>query len=211
MEFQRARTEDQIAGRQREIIAACDAIYRENGYTSVNFKAISGITSISRPSIYNYYKTKEEIFLDVLKYDYQKWEKELKAHYKRKPKMTKKEYCIFLTGLIARHEKYMELVTIYIHPIEVNSRLEKLTSFKVVMHDFFETLLQGVRKYFPRTTEQQKQAFLFNLMVMVTGAYSYTHLSKKQIQASLNADPEYKTPSFRPIIYSLLMILLRDF
>ena len=211
MEFQRARTEDQIAGRQKEIIAACDAIYREKGYAAAHFKAISGITSISRPSIYNYYKTKEEIFLDVLKLDYQKWEKELKAHYKKTQKMNKKGFCAFLSKLIARHEKYLELVTIYIHPIEVNSRLEKLTSFKTVMHGFFETLLEGVNKYFPRTANHKKQAFLFNLMVMVTGAYSYTHLSEKQIQASLNADPEYKTPVFRRIVYSLLMMLLRDF
>ena len=211
MEFQRARTEDQIAGRQKEIIDACDAIYRKNGYAAVNIKAISGITSISRPSIYNYYKTREEIFLDVLKQDYLKWEKELKSHYKRKPRMNKKEFGAFLTKLITRHEKYLELVTVYIHPIEVNSRLEKLTSFKVVMHGFFETLLQGIHKYFPHTTEQQKQAFLFNLMVMVTGAYSYTHLSEKQVQASLNADPEYKTPPFRPVIYNLLMVLLKDF
>ena len=210
MEFQRARTEEQIAGRQREIITVCDAIYREKGYEAVHFKAVSQMTTISRPSIYNYYKTKEEIFLDVLKRDYFKWEEELKFHYKKTPKMTKNEYCSFMTKSLKKHEKYLELITIYIHPIERNSRLEKLTSFKTEIHHFFQIILEGLTKYFPGATDEQKQRILFYLMIIVTGAYSHTHLTEKQIEAIKTADPEEKIPNFRTVCYDALLMLLRD-
>ena len=76
-EFKRARTKEQIASRQEDIITACDAIYREKGYEAVYIKAVSKMTSVSRPSIYNYYNTKEEIFLDLLKRDFAKWTEEI--------------------------------------------------------------------------------------------------------------------------------------
>jgi len=210
MEFQRARTEEQIADRQEEVISACDALYLEKGYEAVHFKAISQTTSISRPSIYNYYKTKEEIFLDVLKRDYIRWEEELKSHYRKIPKMSKKEYCSFMARSLKKHEKYLELITIYIHPIERNSSLEKLTLFKAEIHNFFQIILEGLQKYFPGITAGQKQKVLFYLMVMVTGAYSYTHLTEKQIQAMKNADPEEQIPDFYQVCHDSLFMLLRD-
>jgi len=210
MGFQRARTEEQIAGRQEEIISACDTLYLEKGYEAVHFKAISQITSISRPSIYNYYKTKEDIFLDVLKRDYIRWEKELKTHYAKINKMTKNEFCNFIIKSLIKHEKYLELITIYLHPIEINSSLEKLTSFKTQIYNFFGTIHYGLHKYFPRFTAQKRQKILFYFMAMVTGAYSHTHLTEKQIKAMKNADPDDVIPDFRQVCRDGLMMLLRD-
>jgi len=210
MGFQRARTEKQVADRQDEIISACDEIYRKKGYEAVHIKAISGLTSISRPGIYNYYKTRDDILLDVLKRDYIKWEEELLAHYRKIKKMTREAYCSFMAHSLKKHEKYLELVTIYIHPIERNSSLEKLSSFKMEIHRFFQIILEGLAQYFPRTSKKQRRSILFYLMVIITGAYSHTHLTEKQIQAIKNADPDDTTPDFHRVCYDALMMLMRD-
>ena len=210
MEYQRARTKEQIADRQAEIIAACDAIYREKGYEAVHFKAVSQMTSISRSSIYNYYKTKEEIFLDVLIQDYIRWKKELLSHYKRTPRMKKNQYCLFITKSLKKHEKYLELITVYLYQIEKNSSLEKLISFKAEIHQFLGSIQAGLSKYFPGITNRQKQKFVFYLMVIVTGAYAHTHMTEKQIQAAKYADPEGKTPDFHQVCYEGLLMLLSD-
>ena len=52
-----------IIQRKNEIIDACAALYQTKGFREVTIKDISQKTSISRPSIYNYFETKEEIFL----------------------------------------------------------------------------------------------------------------------------------------------------
>ena len=51
-----------VATRREEIIDACEKLYKEVGFKSVNIKLIGENISCSRTSIYNYFETKEEIF-----------------------------------------------------------------------------------------------------------------------------------------------------
>jgi len=210
MAFQRARTEEQIASRQEEIITACDTIYREKGYEAVHFKAVSKMTSISRPTIYNYYKTKEEIFLDILKRGFTNWTEELKAHFATTPKMTKEEFCAFLADSLLKHEKYFELLAVYIQPIEMNSSLEKLTAFKESMQSFPGIFLEGLDKYFPDAKDEDKRKFMRYFIISVHGIFPLTHLSKKQIQASKKVNSEYKVPNFRQICFDVLLLLMAN-
>ena len=210
MNFQRARTEKQVASRQEEIIAVCDAIYCEKGYEAVHFKAVSRMTSISRPTIYNYYCTKEEIFLDIIKRDFAKWTDELKAHFDTTEKMTKEEFCAFLANSLVKHEKYFELLAVYIHPIEKNSRLEKLTAFKEAIQPFSGVFLSGLDKYFSNAKNEDKKQFYFHFQAVVHGMYPLTHLSKKQEQAAKKANPEYNVSDFRQACFNILLLLIAN-
>ena len=201
MEFQRARTKKQIANRQEEIIAACTEIYQKKGYEAVNFKVISKKTSISRPGIYNYYETKEEIFLDILRLDINKWENEFQLHFEAVNQMTMEEFCTFLADSVVSHEKNLELLAVYMHPIEKNSRLEKLIEFKKATYLFFQIFRKGLDKYFPYIPNEKKAFFIFYSMTIVYGAYPLTHLSEKQLKAMKKADSEYETPDFRMVCY----------
>ena len=62
-----------------EIIEACSRIYQVKGFNEVTIKAIAELTSFSRPSIYNYFETKEEIFLDLLTRECERWADKLEA------------------------------------------------------------------------------------------------------------------------------------
>ena len=70
MSFQRARSEDQIQDRIQEIIDATSSIYNSIGYDGLNFSIISEYTKFTRPNIYKYFKTKDEILLVILKDDF---------------------------------------------------------------------------------------------------------------------------------------------
>ena len=59
--------------RKDEIISACEKLYQSIGFKEVTLKEIATITSITRTSIYNYFQTKEEIFLEILKREYLLW------------------------------------------------------------------------------------------------------------------------------------------
>ena len=209
-EFIRARTDEQIASRQEEIINVCDAIYREKGYEAVHFNAVSKKTSISRPAIYNYYQTKEEIFLDIIKRDFTKWTKELQAHFEITPKMTKKQFAGFLTESLINHEKYFELFAVYLQPIETGSSLAKLTEFKEIFPPFYRVFHAGLDKYFPHAKDEDKRNFVSHFIVTVHGLFPFTHLSKKQIQAAKKSNPGYKAPDFRLICFNMLMLLIAD-
>ena len=62
-----------IDKRREEIMDACDKLYEEKGFQDITIKDISAETNFSRPSIYNYFRSKEEIFLGLLTREYEEW------------------------------------------------------------------------------------------------------------------------------------------
>jgi len=58
-------TPEEIARKREEIINACEQLYQTLSFREITLKEISKITSFSRPTIYNYFETKEEIFLGL--------------------------------------------------------------------------------------------------------------------------------------------------
>ncbi len=78
MKCQKVKKESLAAARQQEIIRACEELYETMEYEDISIKEIAKSTSICRSNIYNYYQTKDEIFLDILEKDYLSWTKDIR-------------------------------------------------------------------------------------------------------------------------------------
>ncbi len=65
--------------RRNEIISACEQLYQTMCFREITLKEIGQTTSFTRTSIYNYFQTKEEIFLALLKNEYELWIEELQT------------------------------------------------------------------------------------------------------------------------------------
>ena len=63
--------------RKEEIINSCEKLYKTNSFKEITIKSIGEETTFSRTSIYNYFQTKEEIFLALMKREYDRWIKDL--------------------------------------------------------------------------------------------------------------------------------------
>ena len=57
-----------ITARREEIINACEQLYKTMNFKDITIKEIGNVTSFKRTSIYNYFQTKEEIFLALMPY-----------------------------------------------------------------------------------------------------------------------------------------------
>ena len=57
--------------RKQEIIDACKTLYEKMSFKEITIKEIGKVTSFTRTSIYNYFQTKEEIFLALLQQEYE--------------------------------------------------------------------------------------------------------------------------------------------
>ena len=56
-------SEELTNARKEEIVSACAALYETMGFKDITLREIGEKTSFTRTSIYNYFQTKEEIFL----------------------------------------------------------------------------------------------------------------------------------------------------
>ena len=61
-----------ISKRREEIINACEHLYQTMSFKDITLKDISKETTFSRPTIYNYFQTKEEIFLALFEREYER-------------------------------------------------------------------------------------------------------------------------------------------
>jgi AcrR family transcriptional regulator len=210
VDFIRARTEEQIASRKEEIINACDVLFSQYGYEGVHFKAISQITSFKRQTIYLYYKTKDEVLLDLLKKELWDWDASLQETLAATETMTKERYCAFLTESVASRDKMLSLLVILFTTIENQCGMEKLTEFKRETGGALATIRKSLDTYFPRSGASQKDFFMTALMSFVQGLYPLAFPTKKQIDAMRMVGREYKAPDFKDTLYRGLLLLLSD-
>ena len=74
-------SEELTNARKDEIINACAALYETMSFREITLKEIGRQTSFTRTSIYNYFQTKEEIFLALLQREYEAWISDLEARW----------------------------------------------------------------------------------------------------------------------------------
>ena len=79
-----AISEKTTTTRREEIVNACEKLYKTMSFREITLKEISEETSFSRPSIYNYFATKEEIFLALFEREYDRWNDSLEEIHRGK-------------------------------------------------------------------------------------------------------------------------------
>ena len=185
-----------VENRQQEIIRACEELYERMEYDEINIKEIAKSTSICRSNIYNYYETKDEIFLDILKKEYLLWMEDMDRRMREDKEGGRESYCRILAETAGGHPQLLKLISMNYIAIERNCSLEKLTAFKREILPFRDRMREALGKYFPHASEERKEHFLLALLSLMQGLYSMTNLTEKQLKAMKRADPDYVQPDF---------------
>ena len=207
MDFQRARTQEQIENRQNEIISACKEIYINEGYEEVTLKKISDMTSFTRPAIYSYYKTKEEIFMDILKEEFVLWLEGLTRRCGKVSGHTREQFCIALSDSMCDRTTLLELLAVHLNTIENNTRLERLVEFKKTVYQFFDVMKQEIECFFPNKDAVAKEEFFDVFLIYINGLYSHVFHSKIQKEAMALAGKPHVQKDLREVCLRDLLLL----
>ena len=78
--------------RKEEIINACAKLYKTMNFKDISLKQISLETTFTRTSIYNYFQTKEEIFLALFQREYDLWTADIRQIFEKYESMTFDEF-----------------------------------------------------------------------------------------------------------------------
>lgn len=172
-----------IIKRKEEIINACEKLYEQKGFNGISITNIGEETTFSRPSIYNYFQTKEEIFLALLKREYDKWIEDVNDIYEKNTELSKKQFADKLAHTIEKRNKLLKLVAMNMYEIEEKSRLEELVEFKKTYGLAVETVRKCIDKFFVQMEENEKNNFISIFFPFMYGIYPYTEETEKQIEA----------------------------
>ena len=194
--------------RKDEIINACEELYQTKSFKEITLKDISEKTTFSRPSIYNYFQTKEEIFLALLKREYERWLKDLEDIYTKNDKLEKAEFAKQIAQSIEKRQQLLKLLSMNLYDMESNSRMEQLVDFKKSYGESLKSIKKCLDKFFKNMKEEEKEKFIFSFFPLMYGIYPYTRATDKQKEAMKNAEVPFKFFSIYEMVYESIIKLL---
>ena len=169
--------------RPSDIIAACRKLYRKMSFKEITLKEISKEANISRPSIYNYFQTKEEIFLAILQEEYRLWGHDLEKLLESGKTMGLEDFAEAITSSLADRTDMLKILCMNLYEIEDNSRKERLVDFKKEYKNTWNILHSCIEKFFPSLEKTEQDNFIYELLSFLYGIYPYAHPTEKQLAA----------------------------
>lgn len=194
--------------RREEIINACEKLYENNNFKDITIKNIGEETTFSRTSIYNYFHTKEEIFLALFQREYERWVEELEEMCEKNSEMTKEMFADKLAHTIEKREKLLKLLSMNMYDMEDNSRIERLVEFKTAYGTSIKTVKKCLDKFFTNMNEEEKNDFIFSFFPFMYGIYPYTFVTEKQKEAMTKAGVPFEYLTIYDITYKGILKLL---
>ncbi|HAW15774.1 MAG TPA: TetR family transcriptional regulator [Clostridiales bacterium] len=196
------------AARREEIVNACEKLYQTMSFKDITLKEIGNETSFSRPTIYNYFQTKEEIFLSLFQREYERWNNDLEKILARKGNLTREDLAGKIADSLCKRTQLLKLLAMNTYDMEANSREENLVAFKVAYGNSIANVRRILDRFVPDMSSDQKDNLIYVFFPFMFGIYPYTEVTKKQKDAMKAAEIDFKYQTIRKITYNCLMQLL---
>lgn len=203
-----ASSVERTNSRKKEIISACEKLYKTKSFKEITIKEIGNIISFSRTSIYNYYETKEEIFLAILTKEYEEWISDLNKIIETKEQLNNDEMARAIAETLDKRHQLLKILSMNHYDLEENSRIEMLTEFKITYGRTLKTMRDFLTKFRPDMDEQKKDEFIYAFLPFMFGIYPYTVVTEKQKLAMENAGVSFIKNTVYDLTYEAVKKLL---
>ncbi len=201
-------TPDLIAGRREEIVNACEKLYQTMSFRDITLKEIGREVPFSRPTIYNYFRTKEEIFLALYEREYVRWNADLEAILGENAALSRQEIADAVARSLEKRVQLLKLLSMNNYDMEANSREELLTGFKAAYGRSLSNLRAILGKFCPGMTGEEIEGVVYVFFPFMFGIYPYTAVTEKQKKAMKAAGVDYTYQSVYTITRACLLRLL---
>lgn len=201
-------TEEGVRVRREEIINACEKLYQTMSFKDITIKEIGNTTSFTRTSIYNYFQTKEEIFLALLQREYKAWVKDLNSILSENDSLSRDELASLIAHTLENRGQMLKLLSMNLYDIETNSRLENLSEFKKVCKTSFLAVSNILDKFAADKREDEKRCFIYSFYPFMFGIYPYTNATEKQLNAMKEAEIDIELSTIYELSYNTIRKLL---
>ena len=201
-------TPERIAERREVIVNACEKLYQTMSFKEITLKEIGKELPFSRPTIYNYFQTKEEIFLALFEREYDRWNADLEAIAAQDPPLSNERIAEQIARSLEKRVQLLKLLSMNNYDMEANSREELLTSFKTSYGRSMENVRAILRRFCLGMNDAQIQNVLYVFFPFMFGIYPYTAVTEKQKAAMNAANVGFREQSVYEITHACLIGLL---
>lgn len=204
-------SEELTNARKEEIVNACASLYETMSFRDITLRDIGDKTSFTRTSIYNYFHTKEEIFLALLKREHDAWIADMNEMIERITAMDADAFAEALSRILEKRGCMLKLMSMNIYDMEVNSQMENLVDFKKSYAEAFDTLDKCLQKFFPSMTQEDSKEFLYAFFPFLFGIHPFTSHTEKQLEAMEQAGIKEGDCTIYELTKPFLLRLVKSF
>ncbi|MBR2255536.1 MAG: TetR/AcrR family transcriptional regulator [Candidatus Methanomethylophilaceae archaeon] len=202
-------TPEHVASRRNEIVDACDRLYSTKGFADITMADIARETTFTRTSIYNYFHTKEEIFLALLQREYDGWADEVDSAVGSTETMSDDELAEFIACSLQKRVQMLRILSMNFYDMEGNSRIGNLVDFKRSYGRTITSVRDLVSKNHREFDERDLDEFTYSFFPFLYGLCPYCEVTDLQMDAMRKAGMEFVPHSVHDLTYNLVTKLLK--
>ena len=197
-----------VAQRSQDITRVCRKLYVTMALQEISLKDISSETSFLRPALYNYFQSKEEIFLAILREEYDLWAASLQDIRQQHDTMTVTDFADAVGQSLEQRTTMLKIQCMNLYEIEEHSRLEHLTAFKESYGHARDVMDDCLKAYVPDLTTEERQIFPYTFLPFMYGIYPYVYPTAWQLESMRLAGIDRPDVSIRQLTRHCICKLL---
>lgn len=206
----RARKPEQKAIRRNAILKAARALFAELEYEEISLNAIAREAEISKPNIYRYFATREEIFLAIFEVEQNRFIDALFTRL-RNTRVQNPAERISRAWVDAalKHETFLNLLPQLSTSMEKNASVEQLVQFKKQSHEGFTRVVELLMETDPRLSAEQWAHIIQCGIAMMAGLWPFANPAENVVQAFEHPEVKYAPWKFKSTMKQGLSALIR--
>jgi AcrR family transcriptional regulator len=129
----RARGDDQKALRREAIVEVARKLFERKDFEALSMDEIARRARLAKGTLYLYFRTKEELFLEIHRADYAAWFAEFRDWLETlgsAPRATPRALAGWIVGSFRRHERFLRILPLLGPVLERNLSFEAALGFK---------------------------------------------------------------------------------
>ncbi|MBD5560682.1 MAG: TetR/AcrR family transcriptional regulator [Clostridia bacterium] len=174
---------ERTQARRDEILDACAGITDRMTTEQLSIADIASETSFGRTSIYNYFKTREEIILALLARQYEEWADDIEELDTDPAVHDLQSFAAAFADTLAKRRLLLKLLNMNLFQVEESCRPESLRDFKASLGRSQTAVKRCLEKYWTDSSEDDRTAFIWAFYPFMHGLYSYANITDKQAVA----------------------------
>ena len=206
-DWQRARTEEQVEQRIREIQDAAARLIKILPYEKVTLQRIAKELNFTRSNVYRYFTSKEEIFLSLYVVDTQNWCDEIEEEITGP--LAIEDFADTWVTILLKQERFLELSSLLAISLEKNSSEEVFRNTKTELSRVFFRVIEIISKALPELDNAGIAEFIQTQQVLLMGAWPLGQVLPVHKDILRDMNMEYMLLDF-PVFYRAAILRLLE-
>ncbi|WP_105615415.1 TetR/AcrR family transcriptional regulator [Vallitalea okinawensis] len=208
MAFERARNEENKKIRLQQIKDAATKLFDEMNFHDISLSKIGKEINFTRGNLYKYISSKEDIYLYVLLDEMAALVEDLEFNLIKEETLDTKNLAYQWATILARHPRYLKLMSLLFMILERNSNLDTLIYFKNNLLPIQVRMLDAIKHNIPEFNQEDSSKLLELSMSLAIGKYPLCNPSEIQKEATELSNINYCFPNFIESYSEALVLLI---